>query len=113
MDLFVQPTTENVQRLIDALSKVGFGTARELTPGEILSRKAFIFMDQIRVDIFTEAWRLEKWEDCYARRWEARFESIPIPFVSLEDLILTKQTGREQDEADVKALRNLPLKPGV
>ena len=107
MDLFIDPTTENVQRLIDALSEVGFGIARELTAAEILSRKAFLFQDQIKIDIFTQPWRLESFEDAYARRWEADFDSTRIPFVSIEDLILTKQTGREQDEADLKSLREL------
>ena len=107
VDLFIEPTPENVQRLINALSQVGFGIARELTPGEILSRKAFLFQDQIKIDLFTQPWRLESFEDAYARRWEADFDSTRIPFVSIEDLILTKQTGREQDQADLKSLREL------
>ena len=114
VDIFVQPAEENVQRLIGALSKVGFGIAKELTPGEILSRPAFLFSDQIRVDIFVRPWGLDDFEGSYARRWEAVFDSVRIPFVSVEDLIKTKETGMEQDIADVRALRRLKnLPPGA
>lgn len=85
VDLFVEPTEANVERLIRALSKVGFGIAKELTPREILSRPAFIFSDQIRVDIFTRPWGLEDFETSFAQRWETQFESVGIPFVSVED----------------------------
>lgn len=107
VDIFIRPTTENARLLISALSEVGFGTARELTPQEILSRTAFLFADQIRVDIFTRPIQLQDFDACHARRWEAAFESIRIPFLCLEDLIKSKQTGREQDAADVEALNRI------
>ena len=104
VDLFVRPREDNVSRLIGALSEVGFGIARELAPKEILGRPVFIFADQIRVDIFTKPWGLDDFDTAYARRLEAEFDSVRIPFVCLDDLVLTKKTGREKDEADVKAL---------
>ncbi len=53
VDIYVRPTPETPRRLVGALSEVGFGIARELAPEEILSRSAFLFADQIRIDIFT------------------------------------------------------------
>jgi hypothetical protein len=38
VDLLIRATPENVQRLIDALSELGFGTARGLDVDDILSR---------------------------------------------------------------------------
>ncbi len=113
VDLFVRPTKENVGRLIGALSEIGFGIARELTPEEILSRKAFLFADQIRIDIFTRPWGVEDFDGCHGRRWEADFEGVRIPFVSIEDLIRTKETGREQDRADVQALKDIARRRGM
>ena len=44
---------------------------------------------------------------CYSRRRETEFESIRIPFVGLEDLIKTKESGREKGQADLKALKEI------
>lgn len=107
VDLWIRPTEDNAARLIAALSEVGFGIAKELTPREILSRQAFLFADQIRIDIFTRAWGLDDYEGARTRRIVREFEGVRIPFLSLDDLIATKRTGRPQDEADVKALEAL------
>ena len=107
VDIFIRPTQENAERLIEALSEIGFGIARELTPGEILGRPVLIFADQIRVDIFTKPWGLPDYSACFERRWEAEFESVQIPFASLADLIKSKETGREQDTADLISLRKI------
>jgi hypothetical protein len=113
VDIFVRPTKENVQRVIDALSEVGFGIARELTPEEILGRSVFLFADQIRVDIFIRPWGLKDYEGCFARRREIEFESVRIPFLGLEDLILSKDTDRPQDRADLESLREIARRRGA
>lgn len=107
VDIFIRPTRENAQRVIDALSEVGFGIAKELTPEEILNRSVFLFADQIRVDVFTKPWGLSDYDACYARRRELDFESVRIPFLGLEDLIRSKDTDRPQDRADLEALREI------
>lgn len=107
IDLFVRPTSENVRRLVDALSEVGFGIARDLDPREILSRHVLLFADQIRVDVFTKPWGLDEFQACWERRWEAEFESTRIPFLALEDLVRSKKTDREQDRADLAALEKI------
>ncbi len=112
VDIYVRPTPENAQRLVEALSEVGFGIARELAPEEILSRSAFLFADQIRIDIFTRPWGLTDFDASYGRRLEAEFESVRIPFAGIEDLIRTKETGRDQDRADVEALREIARRSG-
>ena len=107
VDIFVRPTRENVERLIAALSGVGFGTARELVPDDVLPRAVFIFKDQIRVDIFIRPWGLTDFDACWTRRVEREFESNRIPFVGLDDLIRSKETDRPQDKQDVIALRKI------
>lgn len=107
VDLFVRPTRENVQRLIGALADVGFGTARELDPDEILGRHALLFSDQIRVDIFLRPWGLKDFQESWAARFETVFESVRIPFLGFDDLIRSKETNREQDQQDVEALRKI------
>ena len=107
VDIFIRPDSENASRLVNALSEVGFGTAKELTPEEILRRRIFLFADQIRVDIFTRPAGIGDFNACWQRRQERTVGTVSIPFLGLEDLIRSKQTGRPQDEADVAALREL------
>lgn len=107
VDIFIRPSKDNAERLIGALSEVGFGIAKDLTADEILGKPVLIFADQIRVDIFTKPWGLPDYNACNERRWEAEFESVVIPFVSLADLIKSKETGREQDKADLVSLRKI------
>ena len=110
VDIFIKPTKDNAERLIEALSEIGFGIARELTAEEILGKPVLMFADQIRVDIFTKPWGLPDYDACYARRWEADFESEKIPFAGLGDLIKSKETGREQDKADLVSLNRIAEK---
>ena len=107
VDLFIRPDTENVNKLLSALSKVVFGVSRELSPEEILNRKVFLFSDQIRIDVFTAPWGLDEFESCWSRRWETTFESVTIPFLGLEDLLKSKDTDRDQDQADAEALKRI------
>ncbi len=107
VDLFVRPTRENAARIAGALSEIGFGIGRELTPDEILSRSVLLFADQIRVDLFTKPWGLASFEDCWSRRLDVDLDGVLVPALSWEDLEISKQTGRTQDEADLAALRTI------
>jgi|GEM_PF-810776 len=110
VDLYVDPSLPNIERLASALSEIGFGIAKELDPKEILKRRIFLFSDQIRVDIFIRPIGLDNFEDCWERRLEKEFESVAIPFLGADDLIRSKETGREQDRADIEALSELRKK---
>jgi hypothetical protein len=107
VDLFVRPDRANVAKLVTALSRVGFGTAKELDADEILRRHVYLFADQIRIDVFTRPWGLADFEACWRRRHDTVFESTRIPVLGIEDLIRSKSTDREQDQADVAALRGI------
>lgn len=70
-----------------------------------------MFADQIRIDVHTQAWKLKDFDACASRRLVKAFEGVRIPFLGLEDLIRSKDTDREQDRADVKALRRASRLP--
>lgn len=107
VDLFIPSDPENTRRLIAALSTIGFGTARELTPEMILGRFIFMFADQIRVDLFVKPWGLPRFEDVEPRKRVVVLRDIPVPVVSIDDLIASKKTDRAQDIEDVKALETI------
>ena len=103
IDILIDPTLENAQRVIDALSTIGFGVAKELTPEEILRKVVTVIGDTPNIDILTRAWNL-KYSDAEPNSTTFKVEAVSIPAPSIEDLIESKHTGRLQDEADIQIL---------
>ena len=104
IDILIEPTVQNAERVLQALSELPFGVARELTAADILSRGVTMIGDMPNVDVLTRAWNVT-WAD--ASRDVAVFtvDGVPIPTASIDQLIASKQTGRAQDVADVVVLR--------
>lgn len=108
VDILIRKDRENVQRLIQALGKIGFGIAKELAVDEILKAPVFSFMDQIKIDVFTDLSGVGAYEDAIGSVVRHSYRDTPIPTLSLEKLIASKEAiGRWQDRADVEALREI------
>ena len=107
VDILVEPTEENCQRVIEGLSKLADGAACELTPKDILENVVVKIADEVEVDVSTRAWRVT-YADAIGTAREAVVEGVRIPFLSLDSLIASKETYREQDASD--RLRLLELK---
>jgi hypothetical protein len=103
IDILIEPTLENGQRVLNALSQLPFGVASEITASDLVSRVVTMIGDTPNVDVLTRAWKL-RWET--ASRGVAVFlvDDVPVPAVSIINLIASKQTGRPQDVADVLVL---------
>lgn len=69
VDILVQATEENCQRVIDALGRLEDGAARELTPRDILENVEVKVADEVEVDISTKAWKIS-YEDAIANARE-------------------------------------------
>lgn len=104
LDILIEPTHENAQRLLDALRDAEFGTARMTSAAEIIKTEITIFADRIRLDVqtstpgivFAEAWQ---------RRKTMTYEGQEFEVLSFKDLVQSKTAaGREVDLADVRAL---------
>lgn len=105
MDVWVEPTEENAQRLIEALEDFGFASLG-------LKKEDFLEPDQIvqlgyppcRIDIFTSLPGVE-FGSCYQDRVEEEIGGIKVNFVDLECLKKSKKaSGRAQDLADLEQL---------
>jgi hypothetical protein len=103
VDILVEPTSANIQRVLRGLSRLGFGLAADYTADEILANHVTIIGDTPRVDVLTRAWNL-RWPDAEPRLVAFTVEGVSVPAVSIEDLIVSKQTGRPQDAADIEVL---------
>jgi hypothetical protein len=106
VDILIGRTPANAARVLDALSTIGYGFAREWTPGEILKRPVTVIGDDPAVDVFTVAWKV-KYEQAANRSSVVAVDGVPIPLISIDDLIETKRTGRALDAADIEALEEI------
>lgn len=106
LDILIEPTDENAERVLGALAQLGYGFARELAAAEILARPIFVVGDDPAVDIFLVAWTV-KYLDAVGRSSTVDVDGVPIPLISLDDLIASKRTGRPLDTADLEALEEI------
>lgn len=105
VDVLVPRDLRNMERLLLALSALPYGLARELDPEEVLGNPVTIVGDDPRVDILTVAGSVT-FDRAYPNRTVRRIQGVRVPYLSLPDLIASKQTGRAADEADLEVLTN-------
>jgi len=104
LDILIEPTKANAQRLLDALSEAGFGTAEMTNAEEIIATEITIFTDRVRLDVQTFTPGIE-FENAWPRRVTMSYEGQSLEVVSRADLIRSKTAaGREVDLEDVRIL---------
>jgi hypothetical protein len=105
LDLFVEPTPDNAERLLRALSDFGFGAVNLVvedftTPGRVVQ----LGVAPNRVDLMTAIDGVS-FADAWASRVGGRFGAAAVFYIGKADLVRNKRaTGRAQDLADVDAL---------
>jgi len=106
IDILIERTAENADRVLKALATLGYGFARAWTATEILKRQITVVGDDPRVDIFTVAWSI-KYAQAAPRSDTVAVAGVRIPLIGIDDLIETKRTGRLQDAADIEVLEEI------
>ena len=101
--MLVPPDIDNTRKLLEALSALPWGVARELDASKVARKPITIIGDDPRVDVLTVAWTVT-FEDAWPRRRERRIRGVRVPYLSLADLRRSKETGRASDLADLEAL---------
>ena len=108
LDILIDATPENTQRLLDALLDAGMGTASLTNVDEILSNEITIFKDRVRIDVQTLTPGL-RFQDAWSRRNTLEYRGQSFYVASREDLIASKEAaGRDVDLDDVRLLQ-LPI----
>lgn len=104
LDILIDASPENAQRLIDALLDAHFGTATLTTPLELLSKEITIFKDRVRIDVQTSTPGL-KFDQAWKRRNKMEFQGQEFFVVSRGDLIASKRAAAcPVDLEDVRLL---------
>ena len=106
VDILIERTLANAERVLAALETTGYDFAREWAADEILKRPITVIGDDPAVDVFTVAWKV-KYEKAAPRSSVVEVEGVSIPVIGLDDLIETKRTGRALDAADIEALEKI------
>jgi hypothetical protein len=105
IDLFVEKSTENAERILSALRQFGFGDIG-------LTKEDFVRKDQVvqlgiapnRIDILTFLSGVSFEEAWTSREW-GQIGELEVPFISREALKRNKlASGRAQDLADLERL---------
>jgi predicted nucleotidyltransferase len=106
LDLWIEPTESNAQKLFVALARFGAPTG-DLRPGDFTEPEVSfqIGMDPVRIDIMTSVSGLD-----FALAWERKvkvdFGGESAPVLCRKDVLQSKiAAGRIRDRQDLKKLR--------
>ena len=111
VDILIEETDDNYGRVIAALAEMEDHAAAELTPADLRDNVVVKVADEVEVDISRRAWKVS-FADAKPTALTVELDGIPIPYASLETLIASKQTYREQDAADLLRLQELRRRQG-
>jgi len=105
LDVLIEPTTVNAERLMRALDEFGFGSLTLsvndfTTPGNIIQ----LGFEPVRIDIITSLKNLD-FTDIWNSRVHGPYGDQTVNFIDRQNLIRSKQiSNRAQDKADLKLL---------
>jgi len=106
IDIWIDADEENSGRIFKSL--IRFGAPMGHITQDDFKTKGIIFQIGVaprRIDITTIIDGVD-FDNAYPKRKEVNIDNILIPVISLDDLILNKQsTGRDKDLLDVKMLK--------
>lgn len=105
IDLFVETSPENAQRILTTLHNFGFESAGLKmsdfeTPGQVVQ----LGVPPVRVDLITSLTGVS-WDAAYDGRVEGVYGEVPVFYLGREQFLSNKRAlGRRKDLADLEAL---------
>jgi len=104
LDILIEASTENAERLLAALMDAGFGSAALTDAQDVVAHEITVFNDRVRIDVQTWTPGLS-FRDAWQRRKTVTYQGQDFFIASREDLIASKRAaGREVDLDDVRLL---------
>lgn len=107
LDILIEPTVANAQRILTALRNFFGGADLGYTVEDLINPRWIIQLGiaPVRIDLLSEISGLPTFEAAWKKRVNARFGSVETHYIGLDDLIRAKkETNRAQDRADVRIL---------
>lgn len=104
VDILIEESVENYERVIQGLSRLADAAAAELTPTDFVENVVIKIADEVEVDVSTRAWKVT-YAEAIPNAQRLFVQGVEIPYLSIEDLIRSKETYRDQDRVDVERLR--------
>jgi len=108
LDIFIEPSLANAQKIMKALAEFGFGKL-DISPEDLATPGIIIQLgyEPIRIDLLTSL-RGVNFKEIWDNRKMGKFGQIKVSFISLKDLIKTKKaSGRLADQADLEILEKI------
>ena len=105
IDLLLNPTLENAQRILVALEEFGFG-ALGLTVEDFQRPEQVIQLGvaPVRIDLLTSITGVS-WEEAASGHVDGEYGDVPVRYLGREQYIANKRAlGRKKDRADLEAL---------
>ncbi len=105
IDIWIEASSENATKVMQALRDFGFGSL-DLTTEDFATFNQVIQLGYppSRIDLLTSVDGI-KFEDCYDSRVSIELEGLVVNFIDLDNLRLNKKaSGRLQDLADLENL---------
>lgn len=108
LDLYIEPTSVNAERVLAAIRDFFSGADLGFTAADLLDADSVVQLGvaPVRIDLLCELSGIRDFGAAWERRARGHYGDVEASYLSLDDLILEKEsTGRDQDRADAKALR--------
>ena len=106
LDVLIEATKDNAERLLSAMIEAGLGTASLTNTEDVLSKEITIFTDRIRLDVQTSTPGIS-FEQAWQRRVTMNYRGQTLEVISVGDLIASKTAaGRDVDLEDVRILKS-------
>ena len=104
LDILIEASRDNVNRLLASLLDANLGSAALITTDELLANEITVFKDRVRIDVQTSTPGL-KFENAWKNKIKMNYQGQNFYVVSKSDLIASKlSAGRKIDLEDVKML---------
>jgi hypothetical protein len=108
LDILVEPTPENAQRVLDAMQDFFGGARLNYAIEDVIDPDCILQLGvaPVRIDVLSTIPGCPDFPILWKRRVDARFGNVSTYYIGLADLIGNKEaTDRPQDRADVGVLR--------
>lgn len=106
LDIWLNPTTENAQKIVQTVNEFGFSSFN-LTVADFEKEGNVIQLGYppLRIDLLTSIDGVT-FEECYQNRKEVEIEGTIVNFIGYWDLLKNKQeSGRAKDIDDIEHLK--------